>query len=301
MKHLTDKIAQILLPQQIRRDIVLSKQIDTDNIKSVCLTLGPYRNLTTLIAAIIFLHPTCQVLNHAGVRIFGTKELDFFLNYDEKTFDNFVKYAIHISGGGTRGKYGGTVTLSHAFDHDNMRKSYFERFGNSLIKNNLECLFWKEPLRISKYIKQNHIDFREIFKKNDKLKFLMPIRNPLDCAESNMRTGHMFIFPDLNKQSSYEEVLESILKEFSWFFDLQRKHSDKFFHFFENKFNENTLLDLSKFLKIKPDREWINSALYNFQIKKRYSHAQNRVESYKSLIEKYFKDYPDTLESLIIS
>jgi hypothetical protein len=69
------------------------------------MTLGPYRNLTTLTASVLFLHPNCQVLNHAGNRIFGDEELDFIANYNNEIFEAFTRYAIYISQKGTRGDY----------------------------------------------------------------------------------------------------------------------------------------------------------------------------------------------------
>ena len=71
----------------------------------LCLFLGPYRNLTTLTASTLFLHPNCQVLNHASTRIFGDQRIDFFANYSDATFDAFLRYAIHISQSGARGQY----------------------------------------------------------------------------------------------------------------------------------------------------------------------------------------------------
>ena len=91
--------------------------IDTDNIRSVCIMLGPYRNLTTLTAGIVFLHPNCQVLNHAALRVLPVKPVNFFQNHSQATFDNFIQYAIYLSQSGRREDWdlGGTLTVSHAF------------------------------------------------------------------------------------------------------------------------------------------------------------------------------------------
>jgi len=283
---------------QIEKDIFLSKEVRTDNLKSVCLTLGPYRNLTTLTAAIISLHPGCQVLNHAGMRILGIKELDFLSEYNDNIFANFVKYAVHISGSGTRAEYGGTITLSHAFDHNNMKKRYFERYANVLIKEKIECLYWKESLRLSNYIKQTNVDLGNIFKRNDKLLFLMPIRNPLDCAESNRRTGHMLLFPDMNQDASFEDVLDKILIEFLWFFRLRDKYPERFFYFYENKVDENLWLELATFLRINPTKEWIRDASNNYQIKKTYKHSNESISYYRNKIEEYFSEYSDVIDNL---
>ena len=44
-----------------------------DRITNVVLPLGPYRNLTTMTAALFALHPQSVVLNHAAMRVFGTR------------------------------------------------------------------------------------------------------------------------------------------------------------------------------------------------------------------------------------
>jgi tetratricopeptide (TPR) repeat protein len=279
----------------------ISENVNIDDIKSVCLILGPYRNLTSLTAAVLFLHPSCQVLNHAAMRILHKNELNFFMNnYDIKKFNSFLKYAICISEGGKRGPFGGSITLEHSFDRDNIRRSYRNRYGDSLIKEEIRCFIWKESSKISNLMKQNNINLEEIFLNNNKLKFLMPIRNPLDCAESNMTTGHKIFISDLNQNSSFEEVLECIIKEFSWFINLQRKYPERFFHFFENSFTEKILLNLANFLNINQDGEWIKSALSNFQITKKYAHAQGRITFYKNLVNKYLKDCPEDLEKFLL-
>ena len=99
-----------------RIDLMTSRFIDIKDCQSVCLTLGPYRNLTTLTAATLFLHPNCQVLNHAGKRIFGNRKVDFLSDYSKDKLDRFIQFAIKISSKGQRGKLGGSIIYSHAFD-----------------------------------------------------------------------------------------------------------------------------------------------------------------------------------------
>ena len=64
-----------------------------DNIKSVCLMVGPYRNLTTLLAGVMALHPNVQVMNHGMVTLFKNKEnnMDFWLSFNINNLPNFNK------------------------------------------------------------------------------------------------------------------------------------------------------------------------------------------------------------------
>lgn len=60
----------------------LHQRTDIQDVRAVCLALGPYRNLTTLTASVIALHPNCQVLNHGWSRVAGKGKLNFLTDYD---------------------------------------------------------------------------------------------------------------------------------------------------------------------------------------------------------------------------
>ncbi len=115
-------------------DLLMSRDIDIESIRTICLALGPYRNLTTMTASILFLHPNCQVLNHAAQRIFGDDRIDFIENFNSETFDHFVRYAIYISQHGQQGQYGGSITHSHAFDGQHEVKGIFEKSELPLLR-----------------------------------------------------------------------------------------------------------------------------------------------------------------------
>ena len=136
---------------------------NTAEIKTVCLALGPYRNLTTLTAGMLFLHPNCQVLNHAGMRIFGDKNLDFLIEYSDEKFESFLQYGIYNSQTGRPGGYGGSITYSHAFENGNKLRDIFEAEGGDSVKKNVECFFWKESLMTSFHIRDNSVDLDKLF------------------------------------------------------------------------------------------------------------------------------------------
>jgi hypothetical protein len=141
--------------------LLASKSINIESIKTVCLALGPYRNLTTLTASILFLHPHCQVLNHAGQRIFDENELDFIADYTNEKFETFLRYAIYISQGGIRRDYGGSITQSHAFDQKHGIRNLFIASKLSLVKEKITTLFWKESLRTANHIRENNVDLNK--------------------------------------------------------------------------------------------------------------------------------------------
>ena len=274
-------------------DYLRSRSVETrsSDLKSICLALGPYRNLTTLTAGILFLHPTCQVLNHGAGRILPIGQANFLRGYSERRFDNFVRLAIYLSQGGRRGRYGGSITLAHAFEHDVIRRLYRERYGESLVKPHIESLFWKESLLIANFIREHGVDLADLLSRNDRLRFLMPIRNPLDCAVSNHKTGHSKYFSGLG-EGSREEILDRILDEIAWFLDLRAEHPDRFFCFFEDEFDEQVLRDLASFLRIEPDAAWIRDALESYQLKKSYDHAPAFVDHYQRSLDARLGAHP---------
>ena len=295
MKPINTLRSHILQPLEL----FLSRGIVTDELKSVCLTLGPYRNLTTLTAGILALHPACQVLNHGGERIFGSGRLDFLTPYSEKIFSRFVRYAAYISGGGKRGDYGGSVTRSHAFTHDIMKERYTQRYGNRLRKERIHCLYWKESLRTANIIRNNNVDLEKLLNENPLLRFLMPVRNPLDCARSNIRTNKAGLFPCLVQESPFEDVLAAVLDEFAWFLSLKKKNPGRFFYFYQHTFDESVLRNLAVFLGIKPDSRWMRDAMDVYTMRRSYEYDPGVTELYHKLVKDKFGSHPGVRKQLI--
>jgi hypothetical protein len=276
-----------------------SKNIPIDSLRTVCLALGPYRNLTTLTASLLFLHPNCQVLNHAGQRIFYDDRLDFIKEYSEERFAGFCRYAINISRKGKRGDYGGSITHSHAFDDKHRMATTFKAASLPLIKNNITALFWKESLRTSNHIRDNNVDLDKLFAQNKKVRFLLPIRNPLDCALSNKKTGHVKIFHGLDKSSPMEAVCDAILDEYLWFKNLESRNPDRFACYFEHEPCREILLRIAALLELPPVEDWLANAAKAFEIKAGYSHPESLVTFYRDSIDKRFSSYPDFAEKLL--
>jgi hypothetical protein len=279
-------------------DLLACKGRDLDRIDTVCLALGPYRNLTTLSAAVLFLHPHCQVLNHGGVRIFGDRRLDFLADYSDRRFETFLRYAIHISRSGRRGDYGGSILHSHAFDQDRA----ITRSCNSdheRLKKDIRCLFWKESLRTSNHLRSCGVDLDQLFARNSRLRFFLPVRNPLDCAASHLNTKHVNLFEGLNKGSSQEKIVEAILEELLWVEDLRVQHPDRFFVFFEHGFDRETVIAMARFLKLEPQVDWCRQVLDAFQIKSGYSHPAELLDCYRRQVEAKFSRHPSFAGNLL--
>jgi hypothetical protein len=267
------------------------------SIRSVCLAVGPYRNLTTLIAAALSLHPNCQVLNHAGMRIFNA-DIDFLTRYSSIKFEKFIEIAIRASGGGRRGDFGGSITFSHAFDELYATRSIFSKRNYPLIKEEIISFFWKESHRMTNFIRDNKIHLESVLCKEPRLRFLMPIRNPLDCAVSNLKTGHYKYFQHLKTSPSVADITEGILELIRWFVCLQKEFPEQFFLFFENSISRAMLLDLAHFLDIEPNNIWLEDASSIMLSKSRYDHDVELVQYYHNMVDRLLCDFPTIRDQL---
>jgi hypothetical protein len=280
-------------------DLRKSRHLDVRDVDSVCLALGPYRNLTTLTASTLFLHPHCQVLNHAGDRVYGNREVDFLQDFSEGKLDRFLQFAIQISATGHRGDLGGSITFSHAFNPTKYKtREIFEKAGVGARKQRIRSLFWKESLRTSNVIRDRRVDLGDIFKKDARLRFLLPVRNPMDCAVSNLKTGHVSRFPGLHRSSTTQEVLLAILDEIFWFAQLREEFPGRFHYFFEHEISSIMLADLARFLQLDPDDAWIDNALAAMKINPGYDHADSLSSFYLDYVNRKGADFPELSRGL---
>ena len=141
--------------------------------------------------------------------------------------------------------------------------------------------------------------FLFLIKQQKRLKFVLPIRNVLDCAVSNKKTTLAYIFNDIDKGSSLKEIISAILEEHLKFFKRQQKMPDHFFHFFEHSFDKETLMAYCHFANIPFDEQWSLDVLSIFDMKSMYDHDQEIIQFYKEEVEAKFNDYPEIKTKLL--
>jgi len=276
-----------------------ARRVTIRECETVCLALGPYRNLTTLTAATLFLHPHCQVLNHAGARIYGNSQVDFLSAWSPKRFERFVQLAITLSNGGERGDLGGSITHSHAFDAHYAMKERFTKTGLGLTKESIHCLFWKESLHTSNLLREKEIDLATILQAENRLRFLLPIRNPMDCAISNIKSGTAQIFRGYHPGYTVYDTVAAILDEIHWFAGYQARFPNRFFHYLEHSISREMLVDLADFLKLSPTECWLADALSVMVPQSAYEHDSRLHAFYAELIEEKFGHYPTLRTALL--
>ncbi len=272
------------------------KSNSASDLKSVGLVLGPYRNLTTLTASVLSLHPECQVLNHAGDRLLTSKR-DFLDGYNDQKLDSFCSAALEASTGGRRGDYGGSILHSHAFENEELRRLYDERYGDSTMKPSPTCLVWKESQLVTDRVRSTASKISELVASAPRLRFLLPVRQPLDCAMSNLRTGHALRIE--GAETNRTSVLEKILETTAWFALLQRQYPDRFFMFYQDDTSDDICTGLSGLLELSDDDQWRQAVRVAFDVKGRdYQHHDDMYETFEMSLTKYFGDLPEVASRL---
>lgn len=253
------------------------------NEHTICLFLGPFRNLSTAVGSYLSLHPECQVLNHGWYDINTTD--NFLINYEEDNVKNFTKLVVDKSN--TSDKIGSMIT-SHAYkSNKTFGEEYKKRFNDKLIKDDIKSYVWKEGGRISRELRNNGL-IEKIVKDNPNIKFLRPVRNPIRCAISNIERKHGKHFSLKEKEISKNDFLTELMAEYKWIYDLQKKYPNNFFFLHENDM-VNGLDKIQKFLCVEEDKEWVNSCS-KIDIVKHPINDNGLKKLYSEIINRYFGD-----------
>jgi hypothetical protein len=277
-------------------------EIASEQLASVCMLLGPYRNLTSLTGSVLSLHPQCLVLNHAGVRMLPNARLNFLINYSRDKFNEFVRYATYASQGGARGEYGGDIRHSHAFSLESMQRAAAALRGAA--RGPTKCLVWKDSHLVGNFLRAARVDVRRLLQRNDKLRFLLPIRDPIDCAISNLRTGHVEFFREshgLSRASSVEDVVAAVLDEIAWFLALRdgSGRPESFFIYFEHEIGNDVLENMLRFLGLSRSEDYLAAAGAAFKVSRSRDAAPRPVEAYVRMVKQKFERHPGIRDGLM--
>jgi hypothetical protein len=278
-----------------RSELDRAREIDT-----VILPLGPYRNLTTMTAALYALHPNAVALNHAAERVFGSA-IDPFSDLGEDRWLNFKAGAVRLAQQGRSGDFGGSVLLSHAFGAPELTRVYQARFGTTILKPKTTALFWKDSMRLQKRITSQKGLLEDLLARQPQVRFLFPVRNPMDCARSNLQTRHArHLAPE---GAGIEIVLRKILEALSWFRHYQRANPDRFFSFTELEIDPSFPGRIAQFSSLPAPASWAEEdSPKAISVVRRSAHPPELISLYSELIADLFATDPDMrlrLERLI--
>ena len=264
-------------------------------VETVGLVLGPYRNLSTLTAAALVLHPKVQALNHASARVLDVPEVDFIADRSRETMERFVPYALQLTYGGARGSWGGSVLRSHAFNEEALQETYLERFGRRFLKEDVRALVWKEPLRVQQHIMRQGADAGiQLLDGFPELQVVLPIRNPIDCAISHTVTPHhRHVFGE-----RFGPALEGVLKSLAWVLELRDAFPDRVFTFTQWEFGRDTLQAMAAHLGLSASPEWIDDVERAVSVRAGYRVAPKVTRVYQETLQRVLEPWPDMQKRL---
>jgi hypothetical protein len=296
--HCSDLLAAV---ERRIRELAPESELTPEQLDSVCILLGPFRNLTTLTCAVLGLHPNCAVLNHAGLRILPNSRLNFLADGSPERFREFVRYAGFASRTGSGGPYGGDIRLSHAYEFEPTQQA--ESMLRELGRGPTASLVWKDSQRVTNYLRSAQVDVRRLMQRNEKLRFLLPIRNPIDCAISNLRTGHFHFFlrPQLSAESPLEDVVAAVLDEIEWFIALRdgSGQPERFFLYFEHEMSREVLERMLAFLALPRDQRYLDAAAAAFRTARPRRKEQAVIDRYAEQVSRKFERQPQLRDELL--
>jgi len=196
--------------------------------------------------------------------------------------------------------YGGSIIYSHAFDDEKMRSAYHLRFGQSRLKPRIRSVLWKGAARFTGHVRRNHIDLLKAARRHERLRFLMPIRNPLKCANSNKRTGHWTLIhedPD-PPPADVCDIVRLLVRTIGWFLDLEQQNPQQFMAYHEVDYNELTLRRLARHLNLEAPDSWLADCAPLYVAGRKYDYAPALIDAYSAAIDEYVSHHPEARNKL---
>ena len=266
----------------------------------LALLLGPYRNLTTLTASVLSLHPECQVLNHAADRILADPAVNFFADPRPEVLERFITAAVAASAGGRRGDFGGSILHSHAFDNDRLRELYAGRYGDATIKREATRLVWKDSMRIQRLLMAKPGLFERLCEVFDDFRFILPIRAPADCAASNLQTGHIAHLGG-SRHDSPQAAIDRILDAHAFVLALADQRPDRIFVFTQEEAGTRTFEEMAAFLGVAPEARWLGDVSTAWQMQRAYDHPADVTAHVLTSARARLGRWPDVLRRMGIA
>jgi len=137
------------------------------------------------------------------------------------------------------------------------------------------------------YLRQRNVNLAELLHANAKLRFLMPIRNPMDCAVSNCKTGHRKRFLGRVQNDPFH-VLAAVVREIQWFQQLKSEYPNRFFSFFQYELEAGKFHEIAEFLQLGSDQRWSVQAARLCRIKPSYDHDEKMISHFRELVIRHF-------------
>jgi len=269
---------------------------------TVCIFLGPLNNLTTLTATALAFHPNVQVLNHGARYLWEARGCNFLCDFTEANYQRFIDEAVTLSLSSGLCRYdGGSILSSHTFEgNPEMIARYIEMHGSGSLKDDIRCLVWKDPMEVERMIEGTMLDFHRLFAQDGgRLRFLLPIRNPLDTMVSISNGQHWKLLQGLNN-NELSPILNRLFAMIRRFLNRERDFPKRFFHFTQSEFAETeTLQALAEFLRLEPDEGWMEVCKDIWQIRPSYALDETSRKIYALISRLQLSQFPEDMGKLM--
>jgi len=268
-----------------------------DKLDTILLPLGPYGNLTTLFGVIVSLHPQMVVLNHAAERLFQFPEIDFLRDCSKEKQRRFLKVSARLLQDGKGGPHGGSILKSHAYQDPRLERMYRGRFGSEMLKSDARVLFWKDSHRIQNHITGVADGMERIAESFKNVKFVLPIRNPIHCVNTNIKENHWRFFASKD-EAYFEPLMKKVLANIRWILTHKTLTSDRLLTIWEPNLLSKGLDQLCDFCDIKTDPGWKTSVENEISLRDRAT-THEELSTFERLVEQEFRDLPDIRNNLM--
>jgi hypothetical protein len=267
------------------------------DLRSFVVFLGPYRNLTTLTAASLGLHPNCRVLNHGLDRVLIRPSVDPFAPERSAEFRRFVRLAELASAGGRRGIRGGSIRASHAYDRGGMQEAD-EMMRRDRAPGPMRVLVWKESMRVVNYLRMMGIDCQSAAHRNSLLRFLVPVRNPMDSALSNVKVGQAQYLA-LSDPTDVSQALDAVLNELAIALRVHRALPDATVVLFQGEAVRPAFASMADRFGLDVDNVWLDAVERSWQVEDKPEHPRALQDQYRRRVRELFDWSPETRERLL--
>jgi hypothetical protein len=261
--------------------------MDYSNIK-ILLFLGPYRNLTTMVGAHLNFHENVIVYNH-GYYGFLDNKANFWNKKTDESLNNFVSFVMENYQQGHRGRKGGSILFSHAYDKRNNLYGHRDKIPK---KNDIKYIVWKDSGRLMKSVRNSWDDYKTIENLLDvfkgRLYFIRPVRHIYKCVMSNLHYGnfetHDLFHPEKSDKTTEETLLEWCVLDLNWFYTLAHKYPKHFIYIFEDDMDDFNKI-MTKFLNLP-----LTKTLVDVKMSDTRQITPERMEYYGKLIKSLCKN-----------
>jgi hypothetical protein len=275
----------VVLPTPVLPTLDELSDSDFENIQTVAAFIGPYRNLTTLIAMLLYFHANIHVLNHADAWVLDYPNYNFFMKPSQEKWRNFVSFALTSQHKEKNDIWHRHITNSHALrDPAYAIPRYLLRwrYGRHIKKPDIRSIVWKGALNTSNFLREKRVEIDGLFAAYPKLRFLLPVRHPLECARSNFTIQNKRVTIEA---ASIEEALGEVMELFAWGLKLKDEHPDRIFALFQQDMNKQTLSKLADFLEVPADNRWIKDVMRIYRLNPPRQHDEALMELYRKLVD----------------